>query len=156
MAKVYVAIRTWVSDVVRMFEVTDERFAETFFSHRTHVVSKQSIGYLFKISRNPVLRRQMESITVNTVCSERNSHFMQSGLFEAVMRQTFINLKRNETTLDIMVMVDRATNPGYGYYELVRAPTIAVEFWMGEIFQQTMTVLTKHHCHISIISLTYI
>jgi hypothetical protein len=130
----------------RMFEVTDERFAETFFSHRTHVVSKESISALSKISRNPVLLRHMKSITVNTLCSDRNKHFIESGLFEAVMRQTFINLKRNKTTLDISVMADRTTNPGYGYYELVRAPTIPTEFWMDEIFQQTMTALTKSGC----------
>jgi hypothetical protein len=130
----------------RMFEVTDERFAETFFSHRTHVVSKQSIGDLSKISREPVLLRHLKSITINTLCSDRNRHFIQSGLFEAVMRQTFINLRRNKTTLDITVMTDRTNNPGHGYYELVRVPTIPTEDWMGEIFQHTMTALTNSGC----------
>jgi hypothetical protein len=63
--------------------------------HPTHDISKQSIGALFRISKNFVLLRLMKSITINTMSSQRNSHFIQPGLYEAVVRGTSNNLEKS-------------------------------------------------------------
>jgi hypothetical protein len=95
--------------------VTDERFAGTFFSRCTHVVSNQSIGGLFEIFKTSVMLHHMKSITVNTLCSDRNSHFIKSGPLKAVMRQTFINLKRNKIALDVLFTISKSVYTGSGF-----------------------------------------
>lgn len=128
-----------------LLEAADEKFVEMFFSHRTHVVSQQSISALLKITKTPVLLRQMKSITINALSGAIHSPYIEWGLFEADMKKAFTNIRRNGNLIDISVVGDLSTH-GYGYTALVVAEQAVTMFCMSLVFENTMTALKTSGC----------
>lgn len=128
-----------------LFRATDEKFVEMFFSHRTHVVSHQSISTLVKITKTPALLRQIKRVTINTLSGAIHRPYIEWGLFEASMKEAFDNIRRSGNILDISVVGDPSTR-GYGFQALVTAEQAVTEFCMSSIFQHTMTALKRSGC----------
>ena len=128
-----------------LFKATDEKFVEAFFSHRTHVVSQQSISALLNITETPVLLCQMKSITITTLSGAIHSAHIECGSFEAAMRETFDNIRRNGNLIDISFVGDPSTH-GYGYKALITAEQFITTFCMSLVFENTMTALKNSGC----------
>jgi len=128
-----------------LFEIADQQFVEAFFTHRTHVVSQQSMTALLNITKTPTLLRQIKSITINTLSGAIHSPYIKCGLFERTMREVFENIRRTGNLLDISVVADPSTH-GYGYNALVTAEGSVTTFYTSLVFEHTMNALKKSGC----------
>jgi hypothetical protein len=117
----------------------------SLWRHAFHVVSKESIYALLYITRNPVLLRQIKSITINALTGALHSRFIDSGRCEFIMRQAFINLRRNGNLLDISVVADLSTRH-HGFGELLKTEQFTTRFSICQILASTMCALTDSGC----------